>query len=630
MNRTRHHVPRADREQPADPAGAAARHRSSRRGPRLAPALRAAAVACTLGLLAACASMPSGGGVKDVTHDEASGTEADEQQVRVFGVPPQPGEDPVDLVDGFLEALTSDEPDYETARKYLTAEAEKTWKPGAGIKVVEKTPSAYIGPGPTAEDTSAIVDVKSKQVGSVDDQFAYEPQPAPASEDKVEMTVVKTPDGQWRIDQLPDGVILSRADFERVYRPVNMYWFTADEFSDEEPPMLVPDPVYLRSRNALATTLVRKLLQGPNKWIAPVVRSDIPANTRLLDHTVAIDDRRYVDLALSTGTPFDTDNCKRMAAQLFYTLGQVAKVESVRLTVDGQACEPVTARDAAEFDPAATSATATGYFLVPGTGAVSLVQSADARVVPGQFGEGSPKFNEIAVDREEKRIAGTSLNDAKLWVGEMTADAKAEVWATAEPGHVFEHPTWDGRGGLWVLESVGNAGPRTLYWISKESKIPVAVEGLNGGTIRNIRMSPDGTRISMFVEQGGRGRMVMGRVNRGVNPADRQEPLPVVDALRLVVPDLQDVKSQSWQGASRLLVLGKTSEASVFPQFVDIDGGNVAQVNNPPSGVDSMAAPNGRDQPLLASSTDERIYRLEPDGWRAVVGTTGKEPVYPG
>ncbi|MGW0665224.1 LpqB family beta-propeller domain-containing protein [Streptodolium elevatio] len=627
MNRTRH-TSRSGRE---NPAGAAS-PRPRRRGHRVVRVLRAAAVACTLGLLASCASMPSGGGVKDVTHDEAPGTEADEQQVRVFGVPPQPGEDPVDLVDGFLEALTSDEPDYQTAKKYLTPQAAEKWKPEAGIKIVEKTPSAYIGPGPTAEDTSAIVDVKSKQVGSVDDQLAYEPRPAPAPEDKVELKVVKNQDGQWRIEDLPDGVILSRADFERVYRPVNMYWFVDNdgESAASRDQLLVPDPVYLRSRNALATTLVRKLLQGPNKWIAPVVRSDIPPNTRLLDHTVAIDDRRYVDLALSTGAPVGPVACKRMASQLLYTLGQVAKVESVRLTVDGQACEPVTPRDAAVFDPAATSATgATGYFLVPGRNSVSLVQSEDARPVPGQFG-GALQFNEIAVDRDEEQIAGTALNDTKLWVGRMTADAQAELWATAEPGHVFEDPTWDGRGGLWVLESVGNKGPRTLYFIGKDFKIPVAVEGLDGGNITSIRMSPDGTRISMFVEHGTRGRLVMGRVNRGVDPANRLEPRPVVDGLRLVVPDLVELKSQSWQGASRLLVLGKTSEASVYPQFVDIDGGNVAQVNNAPSGVESMAAPNGRDQPLLAGVNDERIYRLEPDGWKAVTGTNGTKPVYPG
>ncbi|WP_436775416.1 LpqB family beta-propeller domain-containing protein [Yinghuangia sp. YIM S09857] len=616
---------RADRE---EPAGEAARRRRRPGRGRVATVLRGTAAACALGMLAACASMPSGGGVKDVTHDEASGTEADEQQVRVFGVPPQPGEDPVDLVDGFLEALTSDEPDYQTAKQYLTPQAAKNWKPDAGIKVVDKTPSAYIGPGPTAEDTSAIVDVKSKHVGSVDDQFAYEPQPVPSTEDKVELTVVKNQDGQWRIDDLPDGVTLSRADFERVYRPVNMYWYA----SSSAEPMLVPDPVYLRSRNALATTLVRKLLQGPNRWIAPVVRSDIPANTRLLDHMVTIDDRRYVDLALSSETPVAPEQCKRMAAQVLYTLGQVSRVDSVRLTVDGQSCEPVSTREAEEFDPAATSPTgATGYFLVPGTNSVSLVQSEGPRSVPGQFGDGSLPLNEIAVDREEQRIAGTGLSDAKLWVGDMVADAKAELWATAEPGHVFEHPTWDGLGGLWVLESVANQGPRTLYWIDRQAKYRVEVEGLDGGNITSIRMSPDGTRISMFVDEGGgKGRVVMGRVNRGVNPASRVEPMVVVDGLRLVVPDLQELKSQSWQGASRLLVLGKTSEASVYPQFVDIDGGNVAQVNNPPSGVVSMAAPNGRDQPLLAGATDERIYRLEPDGWKAVTGTKGREPIYPG
>lgn len=601
---------------------------------RLALALRWAAFACVLGLLAACASMPSGGGVREVSPDDAAGTEADEQQVRVFGVPPQPNESPRDLVDGFLEALTSDEPEYQTARQYLTPEASKNWRPEAGIKIVDKTPNATVAGFPAPEATSTIVSVDSKQIGSVDDQFAYEPRPVPKSPDSVELSLVKNENGQWRIAELPNGLMMSLADFQRIYTPVRMYWF-ADSYPQ---PMLVPDPIYLRTRNALVTTLVKKLLQGPNKWIAPVVRTSIPANTELLDHNVTVDDSGYVTVRLS-GKPdtIGAEQCKMMGSQLLYTLSQVAKVESVELkTDDGPLCtSPVSKQVAAAFDPAAPegAAGATGYFLASASGAAYAVRagSEDASPVLGQFGDISMHLNEIAVDRNEQRIAGTSRNDLELWVSDLNGKSPPKLWATAAPDHTFKSLTWDGHGGLWVLEEDNRTSRRTLFWVNEWSKIQVPVQGLDGGRIVSVRMSPDGTRASMFVEypDDGQvvGRMVMGRVNRLLVDGEAR---PMIDGLRLVMPDIQDVKSQSWQGASRILVLGRLQDASSQPQFVDIDGSNVMQISSP-SGVESIAAPDGREQPLLAGSSDELIYRQEPGGaWKALPGKGRHYPVYPG
>ncbi|MFJ2115034.1 hypothetical protein ACIOEX_24585, partial [Streptomyces sp. NPDC087850] len=76
-------------------------------------------------LLAGCASIPDSGDVEPVKASPQG-----ESQVRVYAVPPRDKAQPDEIVDGFLEAMTSDDPDFAMARKYLTKNASAFWQPG--------------------------------------------------------------------------------------------------------------------------------------------------------------------------------------------------------------------------------------------------------------------------------------------------------------------------------------------------------------------------------------------------------------------------------------------------------------------------------------------------------------------
>ncbi|GAA5000231.1 hypothetical protein GCM10025734_35110 [Kitasatospora paranensis] len=115
--------------------------------------LRSARVLCAVFavlLVAGCAAMPSDGPPERV--DVPQGAGAENLQVRVFPVPPHKGEDPLDLLAGFLDASNADEvKNYDTARKYLTADADKRWNPEAGVVVLAATPRRDTAVrGPTA------------------------------------------------------------------------------------------------------------------------------------------------------------------------------------------------------------------------------------------------------------------------------------------------------------------------------------------------------------------------------------------------------------------------------------------------------------------------------------------------
>ncbi len=84
-------------------------------------------------LLAGCASMPDSGNLESV---DASQRPDSQSQVRVYALPPREGARPVEIVQGFLEALTSDDPQFTMARKYLTKSASKVWDPEGSTTVL--------------------------------------------------------------------------------------------------------------------------------------------------------------------------------------------------------------------------------------------------------------------------------------------------------------------------------------------------------------------------------------------------------------------------------------------------------------------------------------------------------------
>src|SRR5690625_491144 len=92
---------------------------------------RALPVLVALALLAGCVGLPTDGPVQE-------GLErAPEPEGIVFLAPdPRPGGGPEEIVSGFLDAATAGVADrFETAQKYLTDSARRTWIPGAGVTV---------------------------------------------------------------------------------------------------------------------------------------------------------------------------------------------------------------------------------------------------------------------------------------------------------------------------------------------------------------------------------------------------------------------------------------------------------------------------------------------------------------
>ncbi|MFG2098087.1 LpqB family beta-propeller domain-containing protein [Streptomyces sp. NPDC048612] len=603
------------------------------------PARKSLLLGCAAVLLAGCASMPDSG---DVTSVDQSPRSEGESQVRVYGVPPQNGAQPTNIVRSFLDATTSDEADFRTATQYLAKSAKRTWRPFRATNVLQERPKAEPKAQPNREDADGYtVTLSGSQVATVDDGHAYTPEEKPY---RRTIHLIKE-GGQWRIDRLPDGLVLGLSDFQRIYRSVNKYYFASYDSESQEPKAnrnaLVADPVYLRQRIKPITAGVEALLSGPTDWLHQVTTSAFPSGTRLAASDLALDDSNALRVRLSKqAVNTDTTQCKRMAAQLFFTvqdMTRASKVSEVELQDNSGNSLCALSQEQAEHDFAPSPGTGPApkeYFIDADQKVVAMSDSAtEPTPVRGPFGTGHTPLRSVAISRGEDTAAGVSIDGRSLYVAGLEDDIKRGDPLLTSTGPAkgadsgLTAPSWDGLGDLWIADGAAHGSRLLRMREGKGDPEEVAVPGLGGRRIKAIKVAADGIRIAILVEDKGRTTLQLGRVERGGSPS---HPKLSVQELRPIAPQLEDVVAASWAGGSRLVVVGRESGGVQQMQFMETDGSaSNAQTLPGVNGVKAVAASEDETRPLIADAT-EGIVRLPPDAnWKTVV-KDGTAPVYPG
>lgn len=589
-------------------------------------------------LLAGCASMPDSGDSLPV--DQSSRTDAD-SQVRVYGVPPQDGAQPTDIVRGFLDALTSDEANLRTAKQYLAESTRKAWQPFETTKVLEERPKADPEGSPVnREDAKGFtVTLIGTQVATVDRKHAYTPEEK-AYRETIHLT---RENEQWRIDRLPNGLVLGQPDFQRIYQSVNKYYFASYKTEAGDPKarknVLVADPVYLRQRIDPVTASVEALLQGPTNWLDQVAISAFPEDTRLTRRSLTLDDSNVLKVELNKeAAGADGNQCSKMAAQVLFTvqgMARASKVSEVDLQKDdGDSLCELTQEEASDRfgQQSLMRHSALEYYIDADHRVVSMSDNAtDPTPVPGPLGTGKTALRSVGVAHGEQTAAGVSLNGRTLYVADLDETAKrGEVRLRSKAKSEADGltaPSWDGLGDLWVADRDGDSSRLLRLRGGKGEPQEVAVPGLGGRRIKALRVASDGVRIALLVEDKGRTTLQLGRVDRG---GTAMHPELSVEELRPIAPQLEDVVAASWAGDSRLVVVGRESGGVQQMQFMETDGSaSNAQTLPGVNGVKAVAASEDESRPLIADA-DEGIVRLPLDANWKTVTTHGTAPVYPG
>lgn len=517
-----------------------------------------------LALLAGCVSVPTSGPVEKVVGQPPECQNC----INVDVAPPSPGDDPKQVVEGFLRANSNYQPNYAVARQFLTAGAAEKWAPESGASI-------YSGSLQAAGNT-VIMD--GRLVGSLGPDRTYTAQDR---EWRVNFGMVKE-DGEWRISTPPAGLMVAEFAFTSFYQSYNLYFVGNGS-------VLVPDPIYLpnlRNQASIASVLIRALLNGPSQWLSPAVTSAIPQGTALSVDAVTITDG-VAQVALSDNVLSLNDGQRTlMAAQVLYTL-QPTGIEGVVFTVD-QKPYAIPGADPGTFEVSLDARFQALDPIPPGiSDALYAARSQKLEVlpnladptlstpVPGPLGAGRWAVDQIAVAPSGSDLAvvtdgGTALRRA------VTSSGATDVVLDGVTGLL--RPDLTRFGELWAI---GQQDGEQRLWVQHDGKL-TRIEStlLSRGTIKAFAISPDGVRMALIRTVDGRSELGLARIVRGERiRLDGWRPL---DVTRTTTPQLAVLRDLGWSDATTLAVLGGAStDVPLTVYHVSQDASSIAAVGEP-------------------------------------------------
>ena len=516
---------------------------------RLMPLALAACLA-----LAGCTSLPTSSAPApfDVSAKDGSG-------IQFSAEGPSADADAATLVNDFLLACAAGpQDDYATARLFLSAASARSWQPETEILVYDTDTAPSVTAG---SETATQVDVTVAVLGVASvDAFGVLTRVATSTVSRT-FTLVRE-EGQWRINNPENMVLMSRASFTASFSLANLYFPTA-EGGD-----LVADPRWYPSRR-LASHLLAGLVEGPRQSLAPVTANAIPPGTTVPSQGLDVADG-VARVELNAVMPSSESARTTLAWELVRTLTQVADVLRVNASLSGDVLD----MQAIPVPPTYSLDTLVGA----GPGGIGLVSSSSVTELTAVTDASNPTVSPV----DSSLIAWSGTDGVYAQRGGTTV--------AFLPGHAPLGPSVDRFGWVW--------GPATASSVSVgggvDGAFSVSVESESAGQIRAVRISPDGTRA--LVLRGSDASAWVGVVERGASG----RPL-AIRSLEEIPLEHGSVVDASWTTSTGLaLVVRPTGEDD---QLVTMPLGGLPSNVSLPIRVTSMSA-GGSSSAVVITGTD--------------------------
>ncbi len=452
---------------------------------RSTPALVSLGILLTV-LLTACAGLPTAGPV----NAGQAVTEAETDGDFVF-IPDGPATDatPQQIVEGFIAAGSGPRGNWDTAREFLAGDFRPIWKPQAGVTVYrpgERTLTEVaddefvlsVTPVATVDDTGAL--------STVGDD----------GEIPLAFTLARQADGQWRITEAADGIVLDLNRFRAVFGSYALMFF------DPMWTYLIPDERWFPKTYA-ATSIAQALVDGaPSPWLDGAVATSFVDGARLAQPAVPVRSGRVAEVSLEEGArSLEPTVLSRMQAQLEASL-LTAGITGVDMFVDDQmlAAVPAPARST-RVDTRPLVRTAEAFGFLSGT-TVEEIDGLSAALVD---------TDAVHIDVNADRTAAAVLapEGAVLEVRgdgtELVLDNRSGLLA----------PSIDPLGYIW---SVPAEAPTAVSAIAPDGTVfQIASAWAGALRIASMRVSRDGTRVAAIVRDGTRDALWVAGILRDRN-----------------------------------------------------------------------------------------------------------------
>lgn len=557
----------------------------------------------------ACASIPTSGPVTRVSQTPQA---PNSQGVDIAPLPPLRGGDTEVILAGFLTAMATPQPSYQVARQYLTEAASKKWKPDSGAIIYD--PEEH---PPITTDKSAVI--TAPLVGALDAQGRFSPTAGTLQHD----FGMRKVDGEWRIGNPPEGLLLGRTLFARYYTPLTVWFLSADNS------LLAPELVHVPDSAASPNRGLDALLAGPSTWAAQTMGSALPVEARTgTTVSVQADGLAVVNLPASLSVLSEGART-RAAAQIVTTLTEFERVQAVTLQAGGQvwdigrASEPTRLKrsDFDSFQPV-EQRTATDLVVVRGGIVGRVVESGGApefTPISGAFGSRNwgDQPGSVDVGADLGTVVVVNSERTQVWTTQFGSDkATSRVKATklTRPQVLLDGTVW----------TIGTSdGVTVLMRMNLDRQLhSFPIKDLPAGEVVAFRMAPDRTRMAVIVRDGESATLGLMRV-RGTETltVDGWRPLPVTSTSG----PLTNPKDVAWAEPGTLLVLSPSAQdARTSVYAVSSDAALVEALGPSATDIEPVelsATPRRQGVTAVVRASDNRVWRFEDRyRWRAVIG----------
>lgn len=505
---------------------------------------------CAVLLSTACVRMPSEGPVTEVdteaTGSSSPGTYDYDPQ------PPQVGESPTEIVAGFLEAMKATPSRTSVASQFLTPGARQRWAPDSKI-VTYSTFDAPVG--------DQLVTVPLIGIEEYDARGAWQQ----SLEGQVIDFDLTLQDGEWRIDGLPDALIVPQTWFETFFRRMSLHFF------DPTGRILVPEPVFVPLGEQLASSLVGGLLADPSTD-PRINRTFVPPGFTY-GTSVPITTAGIAEVSLVGDAAAVTDEARqRILTQLVWTMRQQPRIRAVRLTIGEEeqdlsgAATQVNLNVGDAFDPTGAMATTDLFGLVEGRVVRGSIDSLSA--TSGPMGVDRLGVRSIGVNLAGDRVAGISGNGRSMLVAPTEGEGRAVEVASGARNLL--PPAWDFADRIWLADrGVGGAVIRVV--VGEQPPRQIDVPGVSGEDVRHLLVSRDGSRLVAVVRTPTGDRVVASRILHS-------ESGRVLRVSRAVVldfaPDAADVviRDIAWRSPTAISVLTDSTPGLSQVETIAVEG----------------------------------------------------------
>lgn len=521
----------------------------SARGPQAAPTAPApsaggragrgrallAAVAGTLAatLLAACASIPVDGQVRQGGDDVARGGD-----IGIIASGPAAGAEPEDIVRGFLlaaEAGPTSAVPFAVAREYLVGAAQLTWRPYEQVFVLDGP--LLVQPPEIIEDdpNRAVVRASGTVVAWVDERGVYTEEPTPSRREVV-FDLVRA-NGQWRVVTLEDGLLMPSQVFTSTFHRTRLYFPTPDwEY-------WVPDQRWF-PQQTWRTNAVQELLAGPPEWMGAAATSVLPPGTSLALNSVTQDGEGRFQIPLTDHVRNASGEERGMfAAQVQATLttGAVGGARVTLLDSTGPVVPVEVAQPRVPRTP--------GQALVLHGGRFWTISGRDLVIHPLQPDLSSMDPTAMAISHDGESVV---LRDGSTRLVRVSG---TEPTVLLE-GQDLVGPSIDRFGFVWSGESDGRVVAVTPEAVEHELR----AQWLDDRQILSVAVSPEGARIAI-VSTGPDGTFAQ---VAGIVRDARNVPVVILPPVT-VGPGIRGVRQVAWQDETVLAILaGGGADAGIY------------------------------------------------------------------